>query len=362
MLDKEKIIVVALGKLYQKYRMYIQDKFSIVALTDNNPLKLEAGEDSCKYISIDKITEEIYDKVLICTEEQYIPLKVQLIQMGVSPGKIYGLDLLEQALWEDDYQKYINDMTEYKQMHKTLCLNSFELKESESCIKLSDYRKNAGEIDGHYFYQDILVASKIIKENPVHHMDVGSRIDGFVSHLLAAGIETTVTDIRPLPVREMGFGIPRLNFIQADATEITGIEDNSVASLSSLHAVEHFGLGRYGDVIDPLAWLKALHSLERILAYGGILYLSVPVGREEKLMFNGHRIFSPITIVEALSKLSLNEMYIIHDKEIYRYAGDEVLEGKPDNHLGSYDCGIFVFSKIDQSNTHQLPEFQQTII
>lgn len=347
MSNKEKIIVVALGKLYQKYKNYIQDKFSIVALTDNNPLKLEVGENSYRYISIDRIMEETYEKVLICTEEQYIPLKVQLMRIGVSPNKIYGLDLLEQAYWEDDYQKYVNDKMEYEQLHKNLYLNNFELKESDTCIKLSDYRKNAGEMDGHYFYQDILVASKIIKEKPVHHMDVGSRIDGFVSHLLAAGIETTVTDIRPLPVKEIGFEIPRLNFIQADATEMTGIEDNSVASLSSLHAVEHFGLGRYGDAVDPLAWLKALHSLERILAYGGILYLSVPVGREEKLMFNGHRIFSPVTIIEAMSELSLSEMYIIHDKDIYRYSGDEMSEGKLSEHLGSYDCGIFIFIKMD---------------
>ena len=89
-------------------------------------------------------------------------------------------------------------MKEYQKLHKTLHLSSFELRESDSCIQLSDYRRNAGEIDGHYFYQDILVASKIIKQNPGHHVDVGSRVDGFVSHLLAAGIETTVTDIRPL--------------------------------------------------------------------------------------------------------------------------------------------------------------------
>lgn len=198
MLNREKIIVVGLGKLYQKHKKYIQDKFSIVALTDNDPLKLKGGDDSYRYISIDRIAEESFEKVLVCTEAQYIPLKVQLIQLGVCPGKIYGVDLLVQAHWEDDYKKYLSDMKEYQKLHKTLHLSSFELRESDSCIQLSDYRRNAGEIDGHYFYQDILVASKIIKQNPGHHVDVGSRVDGFVSHLLAAGIETTVTDIRPL--------------------------------------------------------------------------------------------------------------------------------------------------------------------
>jgi hypothetical protein len=48
---------------------------------------------------------------------------------------------------------------------------------------LVDYTDNAGSSQGHYFHQDLLVASMICKKNPIKHIDIGSRIDGFVAHV-----------------------------------------------------------------------------------------------------------------------------------------------------------------------------------
>lgn len=345
MKNKERIIVVALGKLYQENKKIIEDNFTVVALADNNPSKLENRDDGFKYIAVADVKYEVFDKVLICTEVQYVPLKLQLLKESISPEKICDLKLLEQIKWDKDYQKYIADKEKYRQLHQNLRMDKFEIRDDDQRIMLSDYRKNAGNVDSHYFYQDILAASKIIERHPNNHMDIGSRIDGFISHLLAAGIETTVIDVRPLSVWEMGFGIPKLNFVQTDATNLIGIQDNSVESLSSLHAVEHFGLGRYGDEVNPLACFEAMHSLERVLAYGGILYFSVPVGREEKLMFNGHRIFSPATIIQTMGNLQLIELYIIHDSAISRYSREEALGEQYAGHIGGYDCGIFIFTK-----------------
>lgn len=343
--SREKIIVVALGKLYQENKELIEDNFTVVALADNNPLKLLNRNDGFKYITVADVKYEAFDKILICTDAQYVALKLQLINEGIEAHKIWGLRLLEQIKWEKDYQKYTADREKYQRLHQKLHLEKFEIRDNEQCMMLSDYRKNAGNVDCHYFYQDILTASKIIARHPNNHIDVGSRIEGFVSHLLAAGIKTTVIDVRPLSIWEIGFGIPSLNFIQADASDLTGIQDNSVESLSSLHAVEHFGLGRYGDEIDPLACFDAMHSLERVLAYEGILYFSVPIGTEEKLMFNGHRIFSPATIIQTMSSLQLMEMYIIHGRTVSRYSAEDALREQYACHLGGYDCGIFIFTK-----------------
>ena len=58
--------------------------------------------------------------------------------------------------------------------------------------------------------------------------------------------------------------------------------DNSLESLSCLHVVEHIGLGRYGDPIDPLGTMKALKELSRVVAKGGDLYFSLPGGEENR--------------------------------------------------------------------------------
>lgn len=129
---------------------------------------------------------------------------------------------------------------------------------------LTDKYKAAGTIDEHYFLQDIYVAKKVIEANPEKHYDIGSRIDGFISHLLLFLNRVIMIDIRPLPQKIEG-----LDFVQGDATNLTSIRDNSIESLSSLHAVEHFGLGRYGDEINPEACFLAMKSMQRVIRGGG---------------------------------------------------------------------------------------------
>jgi hypothetical protein len=108
----------------------------------------------------------------------------------------------------------------------------------------------------------------------------------------------TVVDTRPLPVSIEGF-----TFIQDGATTLSSFDDASVESLSCLHALEHFGLGRYGDPVDPDAPFKALRSFEWVLKPAGRLYLGVPIGRE-RLEFNGHRIFGPSTVFRTFVRAS----------------------------------------------------------
>ncbi len=148
----------------------------------------------------------------------------------------------------------------------------------------------AGEIRHEYFWQDLIVAQRIFRANPRKHVDVGSRIDGFVAHV-ASFRPVEILDIRPLGVR-----IPNVTFRQAD---IVNLPDDLVGycdSLSCLHALEHVGLGRYGDRLDPHGPQRAFANLCRILAPGG-LYLSVPCGRP-RVEFNAHRVFAFETIGE----------------------------------------------------------------
>src|SRR5262245_35414708 len=46
---------------------------------------------------------------------------------------------------------------------------------------LGERNAESGKAKGHYFHQDLLVARRIFANNPHTHVDVGSRVDGFVA-------------------------------------------------------------------------------------------------------------------------------------------------------------------------------------
>ena len=153
---------------------------------------------------------------------------------------------------------------------------------------LGDYDAQAGSGSGQYFHQDLLVASFVYDAAPRRHIDVGSRIDGFIAHV-AAFREIEMMDIRPLEKSAHA----RIRFLQGDLMrhnpEWNGVAD----SVSSLHALEHFGLGRYGDTIDPNGHVTGFRNLSRIVAPGGMLYVGLPIGSQTQVFFNAHRIFAP---------------------------------------------------------------------
>jgi hypothetical protein len=210
---------------------------------------------------------------------------------------------------------------------------SFRLKLAEAFPILTDRHDSAGLADGHYFHQDLWAARKIFRARPASHIDIGSRVDGFVAHLLTF-MPVTIVDIRPLVSK-----IDGLTVLQDDATALSMLEADSVPSLSSLHAAEHFGLGRYSDPIDPEACFKFMDSLQKVLAPAGKLYFSVPVGRE-RVEFNAHRVFSPATILARFSQLRLESFSFVGDDGAL-YANVDPL-ALPDSEMA---CGLFEFTK-----------------
>lgn len=157
---------------------------------------------------------------------------------------------------------------------------------------LTDYRQNAGANSGHYYHQDLYIAKKIHQNRPDFHLDIGSRIDGFVAHLLSFGQKTVLGDVRPLVDNDENlFSI----IIDLSILPTTPVKTQYL-SISSLHVVEHVGLGRYGDKVDPAGHIKAIQHLSLLLAKGGVLYLSFPISSQSRIEFNAHRV---ISIAEA---------------------------------------------------------------
>lgn len=185
--------------------------------------------------------------------------------------------------------------------------------------------------DAHYFYQDIWAFKAILRSGAAAHVDVGSLVT-FVG-MLTAITKVTFVDIRPLTA-----DLDNLEVTKGSILSLP-FEDNSVSSLSCLHVAEHIGLGRYGDPIDPAGTKKATRELTKILAPGGTLYFSLPVGRP-RVCFNAHRIHSPRQILDYFSDLTLIEFSAITDDGAFiqniEYARLE------DSY---YSCGLFRFMK-----------------
>ncbi|MEJ5897636.1 DUF268 domain-containing protein [Aquabacterium sp. G14] len=203
---------------------------------------------------------------------------------------------------------------------------------------LQDLTDQAGSASGHYFHQDLLVATKINLANPIKHVDVGSRIDGFVAHV-ASFRDIEVFDIRPLsPTAHT-----RIKFIQGDLMSQDKVPVDYCDSLSCLHALEHFGLGRYGDPIAPEGHRKGFDNLTRMLKPGGMLYISFPIGSNETIgtHFNAHRVFDPTEIL-AWS----GDTFTLVDYSYVDDNGDLHLDKTPAQTPAlKYGCGIFTLMK-----------------
>jgi SAM-dependent methyltransferase len=95
-----------------------------------------------------------------------------------------------------------------------------------------------------------------------------------------------MVDLRPLSLE-----MESVKFVQGTILNLP-FPDSSIESLSSLCVIEHIGLGRYGDPLDPLGSLKACNELARVIKPGGNLYISVPIEDSPKTYFNAHRSFN----------------------------------------------------------------------
>lgn len=231
--------------------------------------------------------------------------------------------------WENTF--FEDDMIAYSSMNPP---EEFKIKEEYLYPIVGDkYAMNSGMTE--YFWQDLWAAKHIIAGGVKEHYDIGSRVDGFIAHLLAANIKVNMIDIRPFPGEA-----ENLFTVVDDATMLNNFEDNSISSLSALCSLEHFGLGRFGDPIDPMACFKCFAQIQKKLKKGGRLYISVPVG-QARIEFNAHRIFYANTIIECFDALHLVEFSTIYDKRI-EYNTDI---HKYDSYDKNYAVGLFYFEK-----------------
>lgn len=163
------------------------------------------------------------------------------------------------------------------------------------------------EIEPTYFYQDAWAFERIVKQCPTWHVDIGSH-HKYVA-LLSKVLPVTMVDIRPLSLP-----LESLSFRQGSILNLP-YEDGTVPSVSSLCVVEHIGLGRYGDPLDPEGTEKAIAELKRIVAPGGDLFLSIPLDDDSRTYFNAHRAFSEMYLYHLFDPFEIVETRYIYGNE-----------------------------------------------
>lgn len=243
----------------------------------------------------------------------------------------YELYINEYRLYEESFFK--RDKIRYNSLNTR---KNFIARDENDWPVIRDKFAEAGSINN-YFWQDLWAARLIHQNLPEVHYDIGSRLDGFIAHVLSFGIPVKMIDIRPFPEEVEG-----LDTIVGDATDLLEFADDSIESLSALCSIEHFGLGRYGDPIDPEACFKCFKAIQRKLKPGGNLYLSLPIGKE-RVEFNAHRVFYASTVVECFDDLRLLEFSCTAVRKLEKNV--EMNRYDNDSHNGEYRYGLFHFCK-----------------
>ncbi|CAG1012645.1 hypothetical protein ANAEL_04464 [Anaerolineales bacterium] len=185
--------------------------------------------------------------------------------------------------------------------------------------------------DSHYIYHPAWAARIVAQIQPAVHIDISSSLT-FCS-IVSAFVPVEFYDYRPAPL-----DLENLNCKHGNLTKLP-FAGESVESLSCMHVVEHIGLGRYGDPLDPDGDVKAIAELKRVLAKGGSLLFVTPVGTP-KIRFNAHRIYSCEQIMSYFNGLHVEQFALVDDNGRLFINADPSYANRQE-----YGCGCWWFKK-----------------
>lgn len=252
--------------------------------------------------------------------------------------RLLGVDVPQLVSSPKAMARFIKD---FYRFHSLLALSASPMPFGKLYPCIHDYNAEGGLASGHYFHQDLIVAQRVFQANPVRHVDVGSRVDGFIAHL-AVFRNVEVFDIRPLTTTAKNIVFRRFDIMEDLRPEHIDYCD----SLSCLHALEHFGLGRYGDRLDPDGHLKGFNNLSRLLRTGGALYLAVPIG-PNRIEFNAHRVFAIQELINLFAgRFDVRRFSVVNDEGQLHDDLTLTSDGMRANFGCNFGLGIFELHKI----------------
>jgi len=232
---------------------------------------------------------------------------------------------------------YLRNLATFRRQQKASKV-SFSFTKLYPCFE--DRFADGGIATGHYFHQDLLVARRIYLNKPRLHVDVGSSVAGFVAHV------ASFRPIEVLDIRRITSKVADVKFTQCDLMgDIPKELVDYCDSLSCLHALEHFGLGRYGDPVKFDGYLAGLDNLHKILKSGGKFYFSVPIG-PQRVEFDGHRVFAVKYLLDLLHEKYAIDAFSYVDDNGDLFENAALIEQNVERNFGcGFGCGIFELTK-----------------
>lgn len=197
--------------------------------------------------------------------------------------------------------------------------------------RIAEKNQVAG-FDRHYLYHTAWAARIVARRKPARHVDISSNL--YFSALVSAFVPVELYEFSPPELQ-----LDNLSIRQGTLSKLP-FADQGVDSISCMHVVEHIGLGRYGDALDPDGDRKAIAELMRVVAPGGMLLFVVPVGRP-RICFNAHRMYGFFDIPAYFDELRLVESALIPNNA--RYGG--LLKNPDRDQAETAGCGCYWFSR-----------------
>ena len=86
----------------------------------------------------------------------------------------------------------------------------------------------------------------------------------------------------------------------------------------SISSIEHSGMGRYGDKLNPYGDFEAMADIKSMLNPNGILFLAVPVCGDS-ITFNVHRTYGPIRLPMLLDGFEIIDSFGFSKKNFKKH-------------------------------------------
>lgn len=235
-----------------------------------------------------------------------------------------ALSKVEEAEFRKEFQAFLALSTDKQKR--------FDIRWDDRYPCLGD-RTSSHKFDRHYVYHTAWAARVLASNKPDCHIDISSNI--YFNAIVSAFVPVKFYDYRPADIF--------LSNLEAGQANLLALpfSDESINSLSCMHVIEHIGLGRYGDTLDPDGDIVSASELARVLSPGGQLLFVVPVG-SPRLLFNAHRIYAYRQVLDLFPSLQLKEFSLIPDNS-GRGLIENAVESEADKQR--FGCGCFWFIK-----------------
>lgn len=191
---------------------------------------------------------------------------------------------------------------------------------------ITHYMKKVGSKKSGYYGETDQWLYQVLEKYPIKNKEVaiiGSRTPWYESIVLAYGGRPTTIEYSKIQTDDN-----RLSIMTVEEFKKKPKKFDLILSISS---IEHDGLGRYGDPVNPTADLTFMSfSSQNLLKRGGRMILAVPIGKD-CLFWNAHRIYGSLRFPLLVKEWDIIESFGFDDED---FCGE----------LGSYFQPIFYLS------------------